>query len=47
MKNCNHEWKEGYTLEPIIFCAKCNIDLEDVYGLSIYKDLKKLQSIKL
>ena len=33
---CHHYWKDGYTMEPIIYCKKCDIELSDLIGSSAY-----------
>ena len=33
---CRHYWEEGYTMEPIIYCKKCDIELSDLIGSSAY-----------
>jgi len=43
---CNHIWKWGYTGEPVIFCTKCDIEIDQVYGFKIYQDKQLIEGIK-
>lgn len=36
MNNCEHYFECGYTLVPIVYCTKCNKELDDCgYDISI------------
>jgi len=43
---CKHIWKWGYTGEPVIFCTKCDIEIDQIYGMKIYQDKQLIDSIK-
>ena len=34
MKKCRHYWQDGYTMEPIIYCKICDVELYDLIGAS-------------
>lgn len=31
-KECFHNWKYGYIADLIIYCTKCNKEIDDVYN---------------
>jgi hypothetical protein len=39
---CLHNWKHGYTLEPVVFCTKCNKDADEVYKGMTYNEQRRL-----
>jgi hypothetical protein len=39
---CLHNWKHGYTLEPVVFCTKCNKDADQVYKGMTYNEQCRL-----
>jgi len=39
---CNHKWAHGYTLEPVVFCERCNKDWDEVYLDMSYQTARKL-----
>lgn len=40
--NCEHNWVEGYTLEPIVYCDICDKEVSDIYPNMKYIDTIKL-----
>lgn len=39
---CQHNWVEGYTLEPIVYCDICDKEISDIYPNMKYEDTLKL-----
>ena len=39
---CKHEWAHGYTVEPIVYCKKCNRDIDEVYKGLPYNEATKI-----
>lgn len=39
---CSHDWKHGYTLEPVVFCSVCNKDADEVYKGMTYNEQCRL-----
>ena len=44
MNNCEHYFEWGYTLEPIVYCIKCNKELDDE-DLALFKPIKTIKII--
>lgn len=39
---CEHEFANGYTLEPVVYCTICNRDAADIFPGMAYKHIEKL-----
>lgn len=39
---CEHEFANGYTLEPVVYCLICNRDANEIFPNMSYKHISKL-----
>lgn len=40
--DCRHIWKHGYTLEPVVYCEKCNKYAGQIYNRMPYDEQIRL-----
>jgi hypothetical protein len=39
-KECRHYFETGWVADLIVFCVKCNQEVDDIYGKDIYKEIE-------
>lgn len=42
MKQCEHNFEWGYTIEPVVYCTICDKEITDIFPNISYKYIEKL-----